>query len=173
MRVLLPLVCAIAAGCQAAPHTAKSHEVRGAKDLVRMDRCQLESLYKQSEAANLPCGSYDGRAIINAGSPMTVPTSRVVHLMWQGKVITDGGQTMVNRVFGPFRAVRANVYMGESWIDGKPALILDYEGRSKVFGAFRDEVREVSPGLYLGATHERTPSGPEFKTFFTLDSRGK
>lgn len=173
MRLLLPLVCALAAGCQAAPHVAQSHDIRGMKDLVRMDRCQLDSLYCQSEAACLPCGSYDGRAIIKAGSPMTVPASRVVHLMWQGKVITDDGQMMVNRVFGPFHAVRARVYMGESWIDGKPALIMDYEGASKLFGAFRDEVREVSPGLYLGATHERTTAGPVFKTYFTLDSRGK
>ena len=61
--------------------------------------------------------------------------------------------------------------MGESWIDGKPALIMDYAETSKLFPAIRDEVREVSPGLYLGVTHERTADGPKFKTYFTLDSR--
>lgn len=165
MRLSLLLLVALA-GCRSASKTCVAEKpVRGMPDLVRMDCRQLDSLYRQCEVGTPPCGVMDGRAIINAGSPITVPTSRIVHLMWQGKVIQ--GDTMINRVFG-MRAVKAKVYMGESWIDGKPALILDYAETSKLFPAIRDEVREVSPGLYLGATHERTAKGPEFKTWFTL-----
>jgi hypothetical protein len=162
----LPLIVVLLAGCSSAPkHSTSEKPVRGMPDLVRMDRCQLDALYRQCEVGTPPCGVMDGRAIINAGSPMTVPTACVVSLMWQGKVV--GTEEMINRVFG-FRAVKAKVYLGESWVDGKPAMIFDYAGTSKMFPAIRDEVREVSPGLYLGVTHERTDSGPKFKTFFTL-----
>jgi hypothetical protein len=162
----LPLIAVLLAGCASAPkHTASDKPVRGMSDLVHMDRCQLDALYRQCEVGTPPCGVMDGRAIINAGSRMTAPTACVLSLMWQGKVV--GTEEMINRVFG-FRAVKARVYLGESWVDGKPAMIFDYAGTSKLFPAIRDEVREVSPGLYLGVTHERTPAGPEFKTFFTL-----
>ena len=143
--------------------------VRGMNDLVRMGRCEIEALYRQSEMGCPPCGVTRGRAIFNPGSRLTVPTSRVVHLLWQGKVFTDDGM-MVNRVLG-MRAVRARVYVGGSWLDGKPSLVMDYCGTSKLFPDVRDEVREVSPGLYLGLTYIRRDTGPELTNFFTLDAR--
>jgi len=162
----LPLVAVLLAGCSTAPkHTTCEKPVRGMPDLVRMDCWQLDALYRQCEVGTPPCGVMDGRAIINAGSPTTVPASRVVGLLWQGKVV--GTDEMINRVVG-LRAVKAKVYLGESWVDGKPAMIFDYADTSKLFPGIRDEVREVSPGLYLGVTHERTAGSPEFKTFFTL-----
>jgi hypothetical protein len=143
--------------------------VGGMKELVRMDRCQLDALYRQSDVGCPPSGVLRGRAIINAGSPITVPASRVIHVLWQGKVVR--GDDMVNRVFGGLRAVHARVYIGESWVDGKPALVMDYAGASRLFGEYRDEVREVSPGVWLGVTHKRTPTGPEFKTYFSLEPK--
>ncbi len=41
------------------------------------------------------------------------------------------------------------MYVGESLLDGQPALILDYS-KSRLWPDVRDEEREVSPGLYLG-----------------------
>jgi len=171
MRFLLLSATVLLAGCHAAPKAEPgSHTVRGMNDLVRLERCELDALYRQCEVGAPPCGKLDGRAIINAGSAMTVPTSRIVGLLWWGKFID--GDTMRNRVLG-LRIVPARIYLGESWVDGKPALIMDYAGTTKLFADFRDEVREVSPGLYLGVTHQRTSAGPEFKTFFTLDQRKK
>jgi hypothetical protein len=139
-------------------------------DLVRMNRCQLEELYRNAQIGCPPCGVANGRAIINPGSRFTVPASHAIRVLWQGKVIQN--DMMVNRVFG-LRAVHARVYTGESWLDGKPSIIMDYAGTSKLFPDIRDEVRELSPGLYLGVTHKRTDHGPELKAFFTLESRRK
>ena len=146
------------------------YPIRGMDDLVRMNRCDLENLYRHAEIGCPPSGVTRGRAIINPGSKLTVPTSKVVSVLWQGKVVSD--DMMVNRVLG-LRVVHARVYIGESYLDGKPSVIMDYAGTSKLFPSIRDEVREISPGLYLGLTHKRTDAGPEVKAFFTLDSRKK
>ena len=143
--------------------------IRSMDDLVRMSRCDLESLYRHSEMGGPPMGVTDGRAIVNPGTPFTVPTATVTRIIWQGKVFTEDNM-MVNRVFG-LRAIRAKVYPGESWLDGKPSLILDYADTSKLYSHVRDEVREISPGLYLGVAYHRTSAGPELNKFFTLDSR--
>lgn len=143
--------------------------VWGMNDLVRMSRADLEALYRAAEVGSAPTGYARGLAIYKPGSWVTGPASRVVHVMWQGKYFKDDG-TMVNRIFG-LRAIHARVYVGESWFDGRPSLILDYCGTSRLFADVRDEVREVCPGLYLGLNYHRKDTGPELKAFFALDAR--
>jgi hypothetical protein len=138
-------------------------------DLVRMDRPTLEALYRGAQLGTAPAGFARGRAIYDPGSRLTVPASKLIHVLWQGKVFKPDGM-MVNRVFG-LRAVHARVFVGESWLDGNPSLVLDYCGTSRLFGDTRDEVRELSPGLYLGLTYVRRDTGPELTMFFTLDAR--
>jgi hypothetical protein len=138
-------------------------------DLVRMNRCELEALYRQAEVGCPPCGVTRGRAIFNPGSRLTVPASRVTRVLWQGKVFKDDGM-MVNRVLG-VRAVQARVYPGQSWLDGNPSLVLDYKGASRLFPNVRDEIREVSPGLYLGIMYVVRDAGPELATYFALEAR--
>ncbi|MDB5307614.1 MAG: hypothetical protein JWO38_1816 [Gemmataceae bacterium] len=144
-------------------------QVRGIDELVRMTRCELETLYRQADPGTPPAGVTRGRAIFNPGSPVTVPAARVTRVLWQGKVFKDDGM-MVNRVFG-MRAIHARIYSGESWLDGRPALILDYCGASKLFPNVRDEVREVAPGLYVGLTYLRRDGPPKLAMFFALDAR--
>ena len=138
--------------------------------LVRMNREQLETLYRSVEIGQSPYGVTSGRAIRNPGSRLTVPTSRVTRVLWQGKVFNDEGTMMVNRVLG-LRAVHARVYVGESWLDGRPAVVMDYAGTSRLFPDVRDEVREVSPGVWLGVMYTRKPGGPEQNMFFALAAR--
>jgi len=140
--------------------------VRGIDDLVRLSRAELEALYRQAEMKPIPLGFNRGRAIYNPGSKLTVPASRVTRVLWQGKVLKDDG-TMVNRVFG-VRAIHARVFEGESWFDGRPSVIMDYCGMSKLFPNVRDEVREVCPGVYLGLMYLRKDTGPELTMFFAL-----
>ena len=50
----------------------------------------------------------------------------------------------------------AVLYQGESTFDGGPALIIDYRGQGQ-FTAFRDEVRHVGCGVWLGKTYLTGP----------------
>ena len=138
-------------------------------ELVRMPACQLEALYRFSPPAPVPCGFVPGRAIKNPGSRTTVLNSRATQFVWQGKIFRNDG-TMINRFFGVLRVIPADVYVGESWLDGRPSLILDYS-RSVLWSDVRDEIREVSPGLYLGIMYRTRSGQPQQVTYFTLDTR--
>jgi hypothetical protein len=138
------------------------------KSLVRLDRCELESLYRAAEVGTPPCGVTSGRAIFNPGGRFAPAAAQVTRLLWQGKVFQD--DVMTNRVFG-LRAVKARVYCGSSWLDGKPSLVMDYCGMSRLFPNVRDEMREIEPGLYIGLTYLRRDDGPRLATYFAIDAR--
>ncbi len=160
--VLAGLLVAVPAATAAAPAR------REMSDLVRMPKSELEALYLASPPASAPSGFVPGRAIKNPGSRFTVANARATRLVWQGKIFRDDG-TMINRLFGGAKAIPADVYHGESLIDGQPSLILDYSG-SKLWPDVRDEIREVEPGLYLGVMYKGRPNAQQ-KMFFTLDAR--
>jgi len=96
--------------------------------------------------------------------------SRGARLFWQGKVFEPDQTTAVNRFFG-LRLIRAQVYQGPSWLDGQPALVLDYSQTSRVYAANRDEIRQIAPGLFLGLMHDRTTAPPRLVMYFALDAR--
>lgn len=58
-----------------------------------------------------------------------------------------------------------------SRIDGRPTIILDYEQRQNpgFIQAIHDEIREVSPGLWLGPAMWKTQAGPRTVLWFALD----
>jgi hypothetical protein len=116
----------------------------------------------------VPNGFVPGRAIKSPGSWFTTANSRLTGLAWQGKVFRDDG-TMINRVFGFAKAIPADVSYGESLVDGKPALILNYS-RSILWPNVRDEIREVSPGVYLGVMFDGKTVVKQ-KMYFVLDAR--
>lgn len=172
-RTLGPAVVlfAVLGGTLVAVPAARAGDIpapRSMQDLVRMPESDLRALFAAGSPAAPPSGFVPGRAIKNPGSRRTVLNSQATRLVWQGKVFRDDG-TMINRVFGAGRAIPADVYVGESLTDGGPALILDYS-RSKLWPEVRDEIREVSPGLYLGVMY-KGKANPEVKTFFALDAR--
>jgi hypothetical protein len=137
-------------------------------ELVRMSANDLTALYLASPVAVPPQGFAPGKAIKNPGSRRTVFNSRVTGVAWQGKIFRDDG-TMINRMFGVCKMIPAEVYVDTSLLDGQPSLILDYS-KSKLWPDVRDEVREVSPGLYLGIMY-RGKSEMKQTMFFTLDAR--
>jgi hypothetical protein len=136
--------------------------------LIRMSRCELDDVYLHAGVGEVPWGLTRGRVIYKPGSRCSVALGRAASLAWQGKVLRPEDCTMINRVFG-FRAIEAEVYYGESWMDGRPSVIFDYQGRSKFAASARDEVREVAPGLFLGAMYLRKCTGPEFSVYFVLE----
>lgn len=133
--------------------------------VVGSDRATLDALYAGGTVGAIPSGVLDGRAIPDPGSRHTVRRSKLIGLVWKGKVIQDG--QMINRLAGGRYAVTAQVYLGASWYDGKPAIILDYTG-SKLFGNVRDEFREIAPGLYVGRTYIRDCPTPRLAMYFAL-----
>lgn len=139
--------------------------------LVRMTRCELEALYRAAPVGAEPCGFLPGVAIFDPGTNKAVRKARFTHAVWKGKEFPGDG-TMVNHTVAGVRAVTARVFVGESWFDGEPTLVLDYCGTSKVFGHVRDEMREIAPGVWVGLTYLRKPDGPpELSNYFALDGR--
>ena len=59
-----------------------------------------------------------------------------------------------NRIL-PFglNAIIAKVYKGDSWLDGKECIVLDYSDTSLLAQWIRDEIREIQPGMYLGKVY--------------------
>jgi hypothetical protein len=137
--------------------------------LLRMSECELVQVYKCGAPGMPPCGYTPGTIIFQPGSAITVPTSRVMKATaWQGKYIPGDG-TMVNRMFG-MPSIKAAITSGESFIDGRPSVVFDYQNTSLVWRNYRDEVREVSPGVYLGCMHRLGCTGPTVATWFALDT---
>lgn len=146
-----------------------SATVASLDDLARMTPAELESLYSQAAPGSIPKGRVRGLALIRPGTKGAVAISKVARVAWQGKVFAADGQTSINRFFG-VKAVRAQVAYGPSWRDGNPAIILDYGQTSKIYAPYRDELREVAPGIYLGLMFDRRTSPPGLKMYFAIQS---
>jgi len=135
------------------------------EQLAAMDWPDLERLYCQSQAGSIPEGYVRGLAIYRPGSPFTATRSKVTHFLWHGKDFSSADAMLVNQWLG-FRAIRARVCYGPSWLDGAQSVVMDYRGTSRVWHDVRDEIREVAPGLYLGAMFRERSSCPKFVIFF-------
>jgi hypothetical protein len=138
-------------------------------DLVTLSPPQLDQLYRQSGPGPMPTGKVRGRALYPE-SRFPRARSNAAKFAWQGKVFDPETSTAINRFFG-VKAIRGNVYVAPSWLDGNPSMILDYEGTSKIYGNYRDEIREVAPGLYLGLMYDRTTCPVSLKMYFAFDAR--
>ena len=121
-------------------------------DLLKMEQEELDELFRQSPAGELPDGDADGIVLVKPGSEISGIASGIIHLVaWRGKVFRRAKGDLKNKIL-PFglNAVRAKVYKDPSWFDGKETIVLDYSKTSFLARKVRDEIREVSPGVYLG-----------------------
>lgn len=105
-------------------------------------------------------------ALVRPGSAFSALLSRGSRVAWQGKRFDDDG--VVNRFFG-VEVVRAEVACGASWIDGGPTLVLDYRRTSRAYRKYRDEVRQVLPGFYLGVMIDQEQRPPRIVRYFVLE----
>lgn len=149
-----------------APTAAESGWTLGC--LLELDEHQLLALYRQCPPAPRLTGRVRGTALVAPGKPLAGPLSRGSRLIWQGKVFDADASGAVNRFFGA-RVIRGAVYSGASRLDGGPALILDYSQTSIVYRPYRDEVRQVAPGLYLGLMFDRRTEPHRIKQYFALE----
>jgi hypothetical protein len=124
-------------------------------DLTTMNQAQLDDLFHRSPTGEVPDGDALGTAIVAPGSEIEGPILWFARwLAWQGKVFDRSRGVLLNKV-GPLgtQLVKAQVYFAPSWYDGLPAIILDYSRTSLIAHRVRDEIREVSPGTYLGIVY--------------------
>ncbi len=121
-------------------------------DLNSMSQEQLDELFRAARSGPIPDGNSSGIAIVAPGTKLEGIAERFIHwLAWRGKVFNAREGYLHNKItIFEIRAVKAKVYEDTSWFDGQPAIILDYSKTSFIAHKVRDEIREVSPGLFLG-----------------------
>jgi hypothetical protein len=130
------------------------------EEFLKLSAQQLDDVFRNVPAGTIPIGQGDGTAIIAPGTAVSDTIAKFVHIFtWKGKFfehdpIDPQRATLKNRLLllGT-KAIVAQVYRGESWLDGKECIVLDYSQTSIVAQWIRDEIREVSPGLYLGVVY--------------------
>jgi hypothetical protein len=130
---------------------------------------ELRALYARSEAGPIPDGVSDGLASCAPGTALGSASEAFFGWIWQGKAFSKAQGMLKNRVLGLLRMCPAKVFIAESWSDGKPSIIIDYLGTSLLCAPVRDEIRQVSPNVYLGYAYVRTPGKPIAPLMFALD----
>lgn len=135
------------------------------KQYACMNACELESLFRSGTAASVPCGDWRGKPLLmlDAKNPRT--RAAMTAMLWKGKRFLPCGK-MVNQWVG-IRAIKSDVSIAPSSLDGQPCIRLDYAPNAPIFGNAFDEIREIAPGVLLGCYFEKCPA-PRLKGFFVL-----
>jgi hypothetical protein len=125
------------------------------QQLLSMSQAQLDELFTNSPAGEIPDGEADGTAIVAPGTKYTWEIASFInHFAWQGKVFDAKKGFLKNRIL-PFglNAIIAKVYKAPSWLDHKECIVLDYSETSLVAHWIRDEIRLIGPKFYLGKVY--------------------
>lgn len=123
--------------------------------LQKMSSADLDKLFSQSPAGDIPDGPAEGTALIDPGARFEPELDAFVKLaLWKGKVFNKQDGTLKNRITPVgFKAITAKVYKGASWFDNKDCIVLDYSQTSVVAHWIRDEIRLIGPNFYLGRVY--------------------
>jgi hypothetical protein len=125
------------------------------KELLTKSDDDLDALFKTLESGPIPDGPAKGTAIIANGTRISDELAELVSFFgWQGKVFDANRGVLRNKIL-PFglNAIVATVYKDPSWIDKKECIAIDYSDTSLVAKWVRDEIRMISPGVYLGKVY--------------------
>jgi hypothetical protein len=123
--------------------------------LLSLQQAQLDELFTNSPAGEIPNGEAKGTAIIAPGTSYSAEIAQLInHFAWQGKIFDAKTGTLKNRIlaFG-LQAIIAKVYKGSSWLDNKECIVLDYSETSLLAQRVRDEIRLIGPSRYLGVVY--------------------
>jgi hypothetical protein len=123
--------------------------------LMIMSQAQLDDLFTNSPAGPIPDGPAKGTAIIAPGTAFSKEIAEMINFFaWQGKTFDAKRGVLTNKVsILGFNAIIAEVYKGESWMDQKECIVLDYSKTSMVAHWIRDEIRLIGPNFYLGKVY--------------------
>ena len=178
---------------QTTPKTSTSTPTRSSvtslDSLATRSLTELDALYRAanvSSTMHAADGPLTGRMLTVKGLPKAIggPLRRFAAsraFVWEGKTFAASSDTRGvghNRVNIPRALGRQNLFpfetlFGPSAIDGKPTLILDYDldVNPSYIRHIHDEVREVSPGLFLGPAMWKGDQGKSLVLWFALDAR--
>ena len=150
---------------------------------------ELDALYRGasvSSTMHAADGALVGRMLAMRGLPG--PVARMARrwagspsFAWEGKTFQAASETHGvghNRVRVPGVLGRQNLFPFEtvfapSAIDGRPTLVLDYDldVNPGYIRRIHDEIREVSPGLFLGPAMWKRGAEKVLVLWFALDAR--
>lgn len=125
--------------------------------LLAKSDAELDFLFQESQSGPIPNGPARGVAIAANATSFGTIIARIVNTwLWKGKTFDATRQMLRNRVsiFG-LNAIAADIYHGESLLDGKACIVLDYSKRAIFVKSLRDEVRMIAPNTYLGRVYWR------------------
>lgn len=159
-----------AAFCEGASDALAAGPVHTLDSLPAMSPEALEVLFTRSSPGELPESRVRGKVVRFEAWLLSAPISAFLNVLWSGKVFHPDS-TLHNLVLG-HKHFKGEVYLSESWLDGKPAWIIDYRRTSPSIGYIRDEFRHVGRGVYLGWTFDNTggQEGKRFMLNFAIDS---
>lgn len=136
------------------------------EQIRHMSMCEIEQLYTQAEAGRMPVGRLHGRLLALPCDRLPRIKVGVANTVWRGKVFGCEGN-FCNWWVG-FRAICSQAVYGPSWYDGKPCIVMEYAPGTPLFANMHDEIREVSPGVYVGLVYERFPC-PKFRGYIAFE----
>ena len=157
-------------------------------DLAERTSEQLELLYRAAsppKSMRAVDGALVGRMLAIAGIPDAIasPLRRWAasrSFVWEGKsfeALSDERGSGINRVNLPRVLGRQTLFpfataFGPSAIDGKPTLVLDYDlaANPGYIRHVHDEIREVSPGVFLGPAMWKRARDKVLVLWFALDA---
>lgn len=136
--------------------------------LKRIPQVTLDQYYNLSKnAMTIPEGPTVGCVVGWTSSPFNPILTTLMNQLWAGKTFDGKTKTLKNNVLG-FEIVQADVYVGKSLFDGQDTIVIDYSKEKFPYNRVRDEIREVTPGLYLGRAYLMTSRGPVLAANFAL-----
>lgn len=126
-----------------------------AAQLLEMSSAQLDALFSNNPAGDIPNGPAKGTAIIAPGTKFSEEIAELINVFgWQGKTFDAARGVLRNRILPiGLNAIVATVYKGPSWLDSKECIVLDYSETSLLARWIRDEIRLIGPGFYLGRVY--------------------
>ncbi len=169
--------------------TMTSASPRNVLSLEQLARMSFEQLARVYEGGSLPQalsvlnGNPQGRMLavrfLDRG-PIAAALRRVAgdrRFVWEGKSFSSRGNRSgsgINRVHlaGRHKLFPFTTRAGKSAWDGHDTIILDYDHPDNplVIRRIHDEIREVSPGLFLGPAMWKTQTHPRTILWFALDA---
>jgi hypothetical protein len=124
-------------------------------ELLQMPNEQLDQLFSNSPAGDIPDGPAKGTAIIAPGTKFSQEIAEIINVFaWQGKTFDAKRGVLRNRILPMgLNAIVATIFKAPSWLDNRDCIVLDYSETSLVAHWIRDEIRLIDPGFYLGRVY--------------------